>query len=38
VVIFSPHPEGSLEAGVDAGEYRTLRLLENAVAFASGER
>jgi len=35
VVIFSPHPEGSLEGGVDAGEYGTLRLLENGVAFAS---
>lgn len=38
VVIFSPHPEGSLEGGVDAEEHGTLRLLENAVAFASGER
>jgi len=38
VVIFSPHPEGSLEGGVDAEEYGTLRLLGNAVAFASGER
>lgn len=37
VVIFSPHPEGSLEGSVDAEEYATLRLLENAVAFASGE-
>ena len=38
VVIFSPHPEGSLEGGVDAEECGTLRLLENAVAFAAGER
>ena len=38
VVIFSPHPEGSLEGGVDAQEHGTLRLLGNAVAFASGER
>ena len=37
VVIFSPHPEGSLEGGVNAEEYGTLRLLENGVAFASGE-
>lgn len=38
VVIFSPHPEGSLEGGVDAEEYGALRLLQNAVAFACGER
>jgi len=38
VVIFSPHPEGSLEEGINAEEYGTLRLLENAVAFTSGER
>jgi len=35
VVIFSPHPEGSLEGGVDPGRVGTLRLLENAIAFAS---
>jgi len=38
VVIFSPHPEGSLEGGVNAEEHGTLRLLENAVVFASRER
>ena len=38
VVIFIPHPEGSLEGGVNAEEHGTLRLLENAVVFASGER
>ena len=38
VVIFSPHPEGSLEGGVDAEEHGTLRLLENAIIFASGRR
>ena len=38
VVIFSPHPEGNLEGDVDAEEYGTLKLLENAAAFASGER
>jgi hypothetical protein len=38
VVIFSPHPEGSLVGGVDAEEHGTLRLLENAIAFASGEK
>jgi glutamine amidotransferase-like uncharacterized protein len=35
VVIFSPHPEGSLEGGVDPEEAGTLRLLENTIAFAS---
>jgi glutamine amidotransferase-like uncharacterized protein len=35
VVIFSPHPEGSLEGGVDPEEAGTLKLLENAIAFAS---
>jgi glutamine amidotransferase-like uncharacterized protein len=35
VVIFSPHPEGSLEGGVDPEKAGTLRLLENAVVFAS---
>ena len=41
VVIFSPHPEGSLEGGVDPEKVGTLKLLENAIAFASqaeGER
>lgn len=41
VVIFSPHPEGSLEGGVDPEKAGTLRLLENAIAFVSqseGER
>ena len=41
VVIFSPHPEGSLEGEVDPAEAGTLWLLENAIAFASqseGER
>jgi glutamine amidotransferase-like uncharacterized protein len=35
VVIFSPHPEGSLEGGVDPEKAGTLKLLENAIAFAS---
>jgi glutamine amidotransferase-like uncharacterized protein len=35
VVIFSPHPEGSMEGGVDPEEAGTLKLLENAVVFAS---
>jgi glutamine amidotransferase PdxT len=35
VVIFSPHPEGSLEVGVDPEEAGTLKLLENAIVFAS---
>jgi glutamine amidotransferase PdxT len=35
VVIFSPHPEGSLEGGVDPEKAGTLKLLENAVVFAS---
>jgi len=35
VVIFSPHPEGSLEGGVDPEEIRTLKLLGNAIEFAS---
>lgn len=35
VVIFSPHPEGSLEEGVDPEKAGTLKLLENAVGFAS---
>ena len=35
VVIFSPHPEGSLEGGVDPEKAGTLRLLENAVEFTS---
>jgi glutamine amidotransferase-like uncharacterized protein len=35
VVIFSPHPEGSLEGGVDPKEAGTLKLLENAIAFVS---
>lgn len=35
VVIFSPHPEGSLEGEVDPEKAGTLKLLENAVAFAS---
>lgn len=34
VVIFSPHPEGSLKAGIDPGELGTLKLLENAISFA----
>jgi len=41
VIIFSSHPEGSLEGGVDPEEAGTLKLLENAIAFASqseGER
>jgi len=36
VVIFSPHPEGSLEGGVDPEKAGTLRPLENAIAFVSG--
>lgn len=35
VIIFSPHPEGSMEGGVDPEEAGTLKLLENAIAFAS---
>jgi glutamine amidotransferase-like uncharacterized protein len=35
VIIFSPHPEGSLEGGVDPKEAGTLKLLENAIAFVS---
>jgi glutamine amidotransferase-like uncharacterized protein len=35
VIIFSPHPEGSLEGGVAPEEAGTLKLLENAIAFAS---
>jgi glutamine amidotransferase-like uncharacterized protein len=35
VVIFSPHPEGSLEGGVNPEEAGTLRLLKSAVVFAS---
>lgn len=35
VIIFSPHPEGSLEGGVDPEEAGTLKLLENAIVFAS---
>jgi glutamine amidotransferase-like uncharacterized protein len=35
VVIFSPHPEGSLEGGTDPERLGTLKLLENAVLFAS---
>jgi glutamine amidotransferase-like uncharacterized protein len=35
VIIFSPHPEGSRQGGVDPEEAGTLKLLENAVAFAS---
>jgi len=37
VVIFSPHPEGSLSAGVDPQRMGTLKLLENAVLFAKSE-
>lgn len=32
VVIFSPHPEGSLEGGADPEKLRTMKLLENAIA------
>jgi glutamine amidotransferase-like uncharacterized protein len=35
VVIFSFHPEGSLEGEVDPEEAGTLKLLGNAIAFAS---
>jgi glutamine amidotransferase-like uncharacterized protein len=35
VVIFSPHPEGSLEGAVDPERAGTLELLENAIVFAS---
>ncbi len=35
VVVFSPHPEGSLEARVDPEESGTIGLLNNAIRFAS---
>jgi glutamine amidotransferase-like uncharacterized protein len=35
VIIFSLHPEGSLEGGVDPEKAGTLKLLENAIGFAS---
>lgn len=38
VVIFSTHPEGSLEGGVDPKKLGTLKLLENAITFASKSR
>ena len=34
VVIFSPHPEGSLEGAVAPEKAGTLELLENAIVFA----
>jgi len=37
-IIFSAHPEGSLEGRVDPGKLGTLRLLDNAVVFACKER
>ncbi len=37
VVIFSPHPEGSLNAGVDPQRMGTLNLLGNAISFAESE-
>jgi len=38
VVIFSPHPEGSIEAGVTPEDLGTLDLLRNAIAFTSREQ
>jgi hypothetical protein len=38
VIIFSPHPQGSLGRGVDPERLGTLKLLQNAVAFASKGR
>jgi glutamine amidotransferase-like uncharacterized protein len=35
VIIFSPHPEGSLEGRVDPEKAGTLKLLENTIVFAS---
>lgn len=35
VVIFSPHPEGTLRGRIDPGKTGTLKLLRNAVSFAS---
>ncbi len=36
VVIFSPHPEGSLEHGVEPEKLGTIKLLENAIEFGGG--
>ena len=38
VVIFSPHPEGSVKSKEDAQELGTLEMLRNAIRFASGPR
>ena len=38
VVIFSPHPEGSIEAGVTPENLGTLDLFRNAIAFASRDQ
>ena len=35
VIIFSPHPEGNLDERIDPQEFGTLKLLENALTFAS---
>jgi len=35
VILFSPHPEGSLKHRVDPAKLGTLRLLENAISLAS---
>jgi len=35
VILFSPHPEGSLKAGVDPIQIGTLRVLGNAIAWVS---
>lgn len=35
VILFSPHPEGNLNRKIDAEKLGTLKLLENAVLFAS---
>jgi glutamine amidotransferase-like uncharacterized protein len=37
VILFSPHPEGSSEGGVDAEEIDSLRLLENALKMGRTE-
>jgi len=38
VVVFSPHPEGCIEAGVPSQKTGTLKLLSNAIAFATPQQ